>query len=130
MCKLMESDKLNINILESFKKITPFQSDFWKGRQTIEPVVCLEDEVRKAQVNNQIVGGVRHAYDMLWLEGLLIKLKLMGTAGNVFDWVGDFFSDGSIQVRTGAELSRQYIVENDTPQGSVVSPTLFFNYDK
>lgn len=29
----------------------------------------------------------------------------MGTAGNVFNWFRDFLSDGSIQVRTGAELS-------------------------
>lgn len=79
----METDKLNINTLESKNKSIPFQSGFWKGRQTIEHVVCLEDEVRKPQVN-EIVGGVRHAYDMLLLEGLLIKLKLMGIVGNVF----------------------------------------------
>lgn len=56
---------IKLNILESKNKITPFQSGFWKGMQTIEPVVCLEDEVRKAQVDDEIVGGVRHAYDML-----------------------------------------------------------------
>lgn len=44
---------------------------------------------------------------------------------NVFNWVRDFLSIGPIQVRTEAELSRLYIVENGTPQGSVVSPNLF-----
>lgn len=101
--------------MESKNKITPFPSSFWKGRQTIESV-CLEDEVRKAQVNNEIVGGVRHAYDMLWLEGLLIKLHGLGIAGNVF-------SNGSIQVRT-AQLSSQYIVK--IIHHRRVSPTLFF----
>lgn len=62
---------------------------------------------------------------MLWLERLLIKFKLIGTAGSVFNWVRDFLSDGSIHLRTGAELSRQYVVENGPPQGNMVSPTLF-----
>ncbi len=41
-----------------------------------------EDEVRKAQVNKETVAAVffdvEKAYDMLWREGLLIKLHQMG----------------------------------------------------
>lgn len=31
----------------------------------------------------------------------------------------------TIQVRIGKELSSKHVVENGTPQGSVISPTLF-----
>ena len=37
----------------------------------------------------------------------------------------DFLRGRTIQVKVGAELSSKHGVENGTPQGSVVSPTLF-----
>ena len=37
----------------------------------------------------------------------------------------DFLDGRTIQVKVGTEIARQYIVENGTPQGNVVSPTLF-----
>lgn len=43
------------------------QSSFRKGRSIIDSIICLEDEIRKAQT-----------YDMLWVEGLLIKMHMLG----------------------------------------------------
>lgn len=51
----------------------------------------------KARVTIEIVGAVffdmRQAYDMMWREGLLIKLQLIGIEGNIFNRgiVWDFF---------------------------------------
>jgi hypothetical protein len=41
------------------------------------------------------------------------------------DWIVDFMFDQTFQVRVGLELSREYEVENGTPQGSAISPILF-----
>lgn len=60
-------------------------------------------------------------YDMIWKEGLLIKLDKMGIGGRMFNWIHSFFFDRSIQVRVGASFSKTYY----TPQGSVCSPILF-----
>ena len=68
---------------------------------------------------------VEKAYDMLWLEGLLIKIHMLGIGGNMFKWVMDFLNNRSIQVKIGTETSRRCLVENWTPQGSVISPLLF-----
>ena len=65
------------------------------------------------------------AYDMLWKEGLLIKLKALGIGGRAYNWVVNFLFDRQIQVKVGVEYSRVYTVENGTPQGSVCSPLLF-----
>lgn len=65
------------------------------------------------------------AYDMMWKEGLLIKLYKMGISGRVFNWIKDFLFGRKIQVRIGSDLSNQYTVGNGTPQGSVISPLLF-----
>ncbi len=94
----------------------------------MDPVINLEDDIRKAQVNKGTVGAVffdvEKAYDMMWREGLLIKLHLMGVGGKMFNWIMDFFrwKDYTGKDRT---VSKQYNVENGTPQGSVISPILF-----
>ena len=43
----------------------------------------------------------------------------------MFNWVMDFLNNRSIQVKIGKETSRRCLVENGTPQGSVISPLLF-----
>lgn len=57
----------------------------------MDAVLCLEDEMRKAQVNKETVVAVffdvEKAYDMLWKEGLMIKLCKMGIGGRIFNWV-------------------------------------------
>lgn len=62
---------------------------------------------------------------MLWVDGLLIKMHMMVIRGNIFNWVRDFLSERHLQVRIGSEISRKCLVENGTPQGSVISPILF-----
>lgn len=55
--------------LESRGLITPYQSGFCNGRTT---VVCLENEIHKAQVNKESVLAtffdIEKAYDMMWKE--------------------------------------------------------------
>ena len=78
----------------------------------MDPVLCLEAKVRKAQLNKETVEAVfdvKKAYDML------IKLEIMGVGGRTYNWIKDFLFGRSIQVR----------VDNGTPQGIVISPLLF-----
>ncbi len=41
------------------------------------------------------------AYDMIWKEGLMIKLDMMGITGIIYNWIKDFLADRFIQVRIG-----------------------------
>lgn len=59
--------------LESKKLIFQYQSGFREGRGTMDPVVCLEEEIRKAQVKEKslvlvFVDVVKTQYS---LEGVL-----------------------------------------------------------
>lgn len=60
ICKLLERmiNKRLMYALESRNMVSPHQSRFRKERQAMDPVFCLEDEVRKAQVNKETVGAV------------------------------------------------------------------------
>ncbi len=95
--------------LEQKGLIATYQSGFRGERGTIDPVVCLEDDVRRAQVNKETVAAmffnVKKAYDMLWREGLMMKLHAMGVGGRIFNWIMDFLNGRSIEIKTGTELS-------------------------
>lgn len=66
--------------IQSKNLIAPYNKD---------PAVCLQEEVRKVQVNKEIVYAVffdlEKAYDRMWREGLLIKLQLIGIHGNIYN---------------------------------------------
>lgn len=90
--------------LESRGLITPYQSGFCNGRTTVDPVVCLENEIHKAQVLATFF-DIEKAYDMLWKEGLLIKLNKMEIGGKMFNWIKDFLNGRTVEVRIGSESS-------------------------
>ena len=131
LCKIMErmaTDRLTY-IVEKRGLISSCQSGFRRGRMTMDPVLCLEDTIRKAQANKEQVNAVffdiEKAYNMLWREGLLIKLKAMGISCRLYNWVMDFLLNRTIEVRVGQSHSNIYHVDNGVPQGSVCSPLLF-----
>ncbi len=94
----------------------------------MDPAVCLEHEIRKAQINRESVVAVffdiEKAYDMMWREGLLIKLCKLGIKGQMYRWINNFLSGRAIKVRIG-KVSEKFVIGNGTPQGSIVSPLLF-----
>ncbi len=57
----------------------------------MDSIVSLEDEIRKAFVNKESVIAVflyiEKAYDMLWKEGLLIKLEKLSIKGRMYNWI-------------------------------------------
>ena len=126
MGKVMErmvNDRLTY-YLETRGLIKMYQSGFRRGRSTYDPVVCLEHDIRRAQVNKETVLAVyfdvEKAYDMVWGQGLLIKIKQLGIRGRVFQWIRDFLTERKIAVKVDGTLSRCYEVGNGTPQGSII----------
>ena len=124
----MVTDRLTY-FLESRELFSPYQSGFHKGRNTMDLILHLESEIRKAQTNKEVVVAVffniEKAYDMLWKEGLLIKLNKLGVGAKMYNWVQVFLLGRTIEVRVGTQCSKQCQVENGIPQGSVCSPVLF-----
>ena len=65
------------------------------------------------------------AYDMNHAPTLQKKLLNMGITGKTYQWIVNFLSDRTFQVKIGASFSDTYTLENGTLQGSVISPLLF-----
>lgn len=67
--------------LEKRGLMATYKSGFRKQRNTIDPVICLRHEIRKAHRNKKTLAAlfldVEKAYDMFWKEGLLIEMHMM-----------------------------------------------------
>ena len=105
------------------------QTGFRQGRSTTDQLIRLQDTINKYNLNRGYTAAVfidfQSAYDMLWHDGLLVKLKKMGVTGEMYNYIKQFLSGRTIQVRVGKELSDIVENKNGTPQRSVISPLLF-----
>lgn len=62
----------------------------------IDPALCLEHEIRKAQINRNCSGcffDIEKAYDMMWREALLILPCKLGIKGQTYKWIRDFLNN-------------------------------------
>lgn len=77
-------------------------------------------DFRKTLANKEAVMGVfldiERTCDMLWKEGLMLKLHDAGIRGQMLYWIRNFLKDCTIQVRVGEVVSGKE---------SPISPVLF-----
>jgi len=131
VCKLMEKMVNNclVFFLEKHNLLYKFQSGFRKGWSVMDHIAALANDARKS-LNNQesilrVLLDIHKAYDSVWKDGLLNKIINLGINGRMFEWVRDFLSNRSFQVRVGQNLSSIFHTDKGIPQGSSLSPTLF-----
>ena len=114
--------------LENNNLYSPNQSGFRK-KNTMEQIVRLDNDIQKAFLKKHFTVGVfidfQKAFDMLWRHGLLKKMVQLGIRGNMLGWVDNFLTNRTIQVKINNTYSEIHVVQNGTPQGSCISPTLF-----
>jgi ribonuclease HI len=131
LCKILErlvTNRLSW-YLETNKLLNESQCGFRKNRSTTDQLVRLHDAINKALATGGYLVGVfldfKAAFDLVWREGLLFKLRGLGIGGNMHRWINDFLTGRTIKVKVGGEISDPQTLDNGTPQGSVISPLLF-----
>ena len=131
LCKTMERMVTNrlVYYLESKGFFVNYQNGFRVGRNTMDSIAILDQEIRKAFINKESVIAVfldiEKAYDSMCREGVLIKIYDAGIRGRMFYWRKAFLNSRTIQVRVGGDVSEPVHIKNVTPQGSVISQVLF-----
>ena len=131
LCKVMEKLVNNrlVWYLESKNLLNNAQTGFRQSRSTIDQITKLQDRIYKYNKNKGVTVGVfldfEKAYDMIWRPGLMYKIKKMGITGNMFQFINSFVDGRTFQVKVGTSLSNTFELKNGTPQGSIISPTLF-----
>ena len=120
------------NRLQHFLSINPLnedQSGFTPGRSTLNNLARLEQEIKTGQLYKHYTIAIfldfSKAFDMVWHNGLVQKLLNKGLSGNIINYIQDFLQNRQITVGVENQKSDFYPLENGTPQGSIISPTLF-----
>ena len=68
---------------------------------------------------------ISKAFDLVWHEGLLLKLEAAGISGNLLLWFRSYLTNRKQRVvLPGAESEWTYI-HASVPQGSILGPLLF-----
>ena len=131
LCKVMEK-MVNVRlnwILKEKKILTQMQFGAEKGRSTMEPLILLEEHIRSAFNKKTptiaIFFDIEKAYDATWRYPVMKKMKEEGIEGQLPLFIKNFLSNRTFQVRIDDKYSNTYHQENGTPQGSVLSCTIF-----
>ena len=68
------------------------------------------------------------AFDRVWHDGLMNKLKTLGISGKYYGFIHSFLSDKHQRVVLNGQSSKWSHVKAGVPQGSILGPLLFLVY--
>ena len=131
ICKLMEKIIANrlMWYLENNNLLNINQSGFRTNHSTMDQIVRLQTDISRSFKDNEMTVAIfldfEKAFDMVWTDGILLKLCKLNVSGNMYYWIKNFLSNRSAQVNIGDACSKSFFPDNGTPQGSILSPLLF-----
>ncbi|CAG5134700.1 unnamed protein product, partial [Candidula unifasciata] len=131
LCKTMERIT-NFRLqwyIESENIITPQQAGFRKFYSTEDQTTYLSQEIEDAFQDKKLVLAawidLRKAFDKVWKEGLLKKLRNYKINGKMYNWIKAYLHNRRARVQVDGFKSKKVLLRQGVPQGGVLSPTLF-----
>ena len=120
---------LNVNNL-----ITKNQSGFRPGDSATNQLLFLVNEIhesfedKKSLEVRAVFLDISKAFDKVWHQGLLFKLKQNGIHGPLLSFFESYLSNRQQRVVLNGFYSDYEKIESGVPQGSVLGPLLFLIY--
>lgn len=137
MAKLLERivARRLYNFIDRTGQFTPFQSGFRREHSTLDHqfrlaqfVTCKFNENRP-QTIAAVMLDVEKAFDSVWRDGLLFKLKNnFGVPAKLLRFIANFVTDRTFKVRIGVAVSSIGHTTAGVPQGSPLSPLLYLSF--
>ncbi|XP_022183531.1 uncharacterized protein LOC111043058 [Myzus persicae] len=127
MSKLLE--KIVYNRLywfaNKYNLLSPFQHGFRKHHSTTDCHVKIESEILETFANKQIMIlislDLQKAYDTVWRYRVIELLKKWNIHGNMINYLTNFLSQRTFQLKIREYTSNTFDLENGVPQGSPLS---------
>ena len=121
-----------VEYLESCGLLSDRQFGFRKHRSTEDQLLLVYSHVAAMVDDGFIVDMIMldfsKAFDVVAHTVLLEKLKNIGVAAVLLNWIWGFLSDRSLCVTVGGVSSEPRRLSSGVPQGSVLGPILFLIY--
>ena len=112
--------------------LSPNQSGFRPGDSCINQLLSINHEILSALDMGLEVRGIfldiSKAFDKVWHDGLIFKLRQNGICGEMINILEDFLSDRKQRVVLNGQCSSWADIHAGVPQGSIFEPLLFFIY--
>ena len=121
-------------ILNANNLITKNQSGFRPGDSTTNQLLYLVNEIHEAFEDPQslevraVFLDISKAFDKVWHEGLIFKLKRNGVSGSLLKLFVNYLHNRKQRVVLNGFQSDYSLIESGVPQGSVLGPLLFLMY--
>ena len=122
------------NYLKCNNLITKNQSGFRPGDSTTNQLLDLVNEIhnsfdsRKSFEVRSVFLDIFKAFDKIWHQGLMFKLRQNGISGNLLAFFHSYLSNRKQRVVLNGSSSPFYSIMSGVPQGSVLGPLLFLIY--
>ena len=122
------------NRLVSNNLITNNQSGFRPGDSVTNQLIYLVYEIFKSFDCNEnlevrsVYLDISKAFDQVWHEGLIFKLKHNGVTWNLLKLLENYPCNRKQRVLLNGMHSDWRLINSDVPQGSVLGPLLFLVY--
>lgn len=108
-----------------------FRSKHGTCHQLLRVTEFLADNLNKGFTTAMVLLDVRQAFDRVWHDGLIFKLKEIGLPPYLTRIVRSYLTGRTFQTKIGDSLSTNRPVTSGVPQRGVLSPLLYnlFCYD-
>ena len=113
---------------------TKCQSGFMSGDSCISQLLSIVDEIQSSFDCNPPVDtraiflDISKAFDKVWHQFLLSRLKSYGVEGSLFRLLGNYLENRKQRVILHGQCSSWTNIVSGVPQGSVLGPFLFLIY--
>lgn len=118
-----------MHFLEKNNKLSNNQFAFRKQKSTMDNVIILESYISEAFLEGKnvcaIFYDINKAYDKTNRKLIIDTASAAGINGHALNFIINFLQDRKFIVCSNNQLSKEHILQNGIPQGSVLSVTLF-----
>ena len=110
-----------VNHLEKCGLLSDFQYGFRSSRSIADFITVVSDRIARAfnrcRVTRAVALDIYKAFDRVWHNGLLHKLRPYGISCHIFGLISYFLSNRRLRAVLDGKSSQEYPVNAGVPQG-------------